>query len=251
MDLGTLIGLILAVGMILFGIGSSLLLFIDIPSVMIVFGATIGVTLMKWNLSELMGAFILSTKATFFEKLESPQELIELATTLTKVVQKDGVVALEGQEIHNPFFKKGVDLVMDGHSPEFTEKILRNIMNLEIDKTLQGENIFRGIGDSAPGMGMIGTLIGLVLMLANMSDAAAIGPAMAVALITTLYGAIIAQVFMIPLADKLVLRQQGIKDTLELIVQSILSIQQGTSAIIMSQLLESYLRKPSSDEGNK
>lgn len=244
MDLGTLIGLIATVIIVLAAINTSILYFIDIPSVLVVIGGTFGVTLIKYRLNELIKSFTLAIQAAFFDKSESPQELIELATSLTKIVQKEGVIALEGQEIKNPYFSKGIDLVMDGHSPEFTEKVLRNEMSKAIEESDTGVNLLSGMADSAPAMGMIGTLIGLVIMLQNMSDPDAIGPGMAIALITTLYGAVIAQVFCIPLAEKLKLRTKETKDMLELIIQSVLSIQQGQSAIIMNQLLETYVKKP-------
>lgn len=248
MDLGTLIGLIATVILVLIAIGANLIYFIDFPSVMIVFGCTIGVTLVKYRLTEIINSFKIAVMAAFFDKTESPQELIDLATSLTKIVQKEGVIALEGQEIKNAYFSKGIDLVMDGHSPEFTEKVLRNEMSKQIEESETGVNLLTGMGDSAPAMGMIGTLIGLVIMLQNMNDPAAIGPGMAIALITTLYGAVIAQIFCMPLAEKLKLRTKETKDMLELIIQSVLSIQQGQSAIIMNQLLETYVKKPVPDK---
>lgn len=243
MDLGTLIGLIVTVIMVLIAIGTNIIYFIDIPSVMIVVGCTIGVTLVKYRLNEIINSFKIAIMAAFFDKSESPQELIELATSLTKIVQKDGIIALEGQEIKNPYFSKGIDLVMDGHSPEFTEKVLRNEMSKTIEESEIGINLLSGMGDAAPAMGMIGTLIGLVIMLQNMADPSAIGPGMAIALITTLYGAIIAQIFCVPLAEKLKLRNKDTKDMLELIIQSVLCIQQGQSSIVMNQLLETYVKR--------
>ena len=248
MDLGTLIGLIATVIVVLVAIGTNIVYFIDPASIMIVFGATIGVTLVKYRLTEIINSFKIAIMAAFFDKTESPQELIDLATSLTKIVQKEGVIALEGQEIKNSYFSKGIDLVMDGHSPEFTEKVLRNEMSKQIEESETGVNLLIGMGDSAPAMGMIGTLIGLVIMLQNMNDPAAIGPGMAIALITTLYGAVIAQIFCMPLAEKLKLRTKETKDMLELIIQSVLSIQQGQSAIIMNQLLETYVKKPVPDK---
>lgn len=251
MDLGTLIGLIATLIVVLAAINTNIVYFIDIPSVFVVVGGTLGVTLIKYRLSELLNSFKLAIQAAFFEKSESPQQLIELATSLTKIVQKEGIIALEGQEIKNSYFSKGIDLVMDGHSPEFTEKVLRNEMANTIEASETGVNLLTGMADSAPAMGMIGTLIGLVIMLQNMSGPDAIGPGMAIALITTLYGAVIAQVFCIPLAEKLKLRTKETKetkDTLELIIQGVLSIQQGQSAIIMNQLLETYVKKPTDDK---
>lgn len=253
MDIGTLIGLVATIVVVLAAIliSSDIGTFIDIPSIMIVFGATLGVTFVKYRMNEVIQSFIVAVKAAFFEKSYKPEELIVKATELTKVVQKDGIIALEGQDIPNEFMQKGIDLVMDGHSPEFTEKVLRNEMEKEIEKSSVGEDLFTGMGDSAPAMGMIGTLIGLVIMLKNMDDPANIGPAMAVALITTLYGAMIAQIFCMPFAKKLKSRTKELQDNLELIIQSILSIQQGQSAIIMNQLLQTYIKNPSQSEAKE
>lgn len=253
MDIGTLIGLIATIVVVLVAIliSSDIGTFIDIPSIMIVFGATLGVTFVKYRMNEVIQSFIVAVKAAFFEKPYKPEELIVKATELTKVVQKDGIIALEGQDIPNEFMQKGIDLVMDGHSPEFTEKVLRNEMEKEIEKSSVGEDLFTGMGDSAPAMGMIGTLIGLVIMLKNMDDPANIGPAMAVALITTLYGAMIAQIFCMPFAKKLKSRTKELQDNLELIIQSILGIQQGQSAIIMNQLLQTYIKNPSQSEAKE
>jgi chemotaxis protein MotA len=251
MDIGTLIGLIATVVVIIVAIlsASELQYFIDIPSIAVVFGSTFGVTFIKYRLSEMIKAFIVAAQAAFFEQSMSATEIIEKATDLTKIVQKDGIIALEGQDIPNEFMKKGIDLVMDGHSPEFTEKILRNIMTRAIEDSEQGGKMFSSMGESAPAMGMIGTLIGLVAMLQNLSDPAAIGPSMAVALITTLYGAAIAQIFCIPFAEKLNMRAKELKDHLDLIIESVLAIQQGQSALVMTQLLNTYLKNP--EEGEK
>jgi len=250
MDIGTLIGLVATVVVILVAIlsASELQYFIDIPSIAVVFGATFGVTFIKYRLSEMIKAFIVAAQAAFFEQSMSASDIIEKATGLTKIVQKDGIIALEGQDIPNEFMKKGIDLVMDGHSPEFTEKILRNLMTRAIEDAERGQKMFSSMGDSAPAMGMIGTLIGLVAMLQNLSDPAAIGPSMAVALITTLYGAAIAQVFCIPLSEKLGMRARELQDHLDLIIESVLAIQQGQSALVMTQLLNTYLKNPDETE---
>ena len=249
MDLGTVIGLVVTFGIVLVAIlqKTGLGTFIDPASVMIVFGATLGVTFIKYRLNEVIATLIVALKAAFFEKSYKPEELIAKATELTKVVQKDGIIALEGQDIPNEFMQKGIDLVMDGHSPEFTEKVLRNEMGNEIEKSETGADLLEGMADSAPGMGMIGTLIGLVIMLNDMGDPSQIGPAMAVALITTLYGAMIAQMFCLPFAKKLKSRTKELEENLELIIQSILSIQQGQSAIIMNQLLSTYVKNPKAE----
>lgn len=222
-------------------IGSSITIFIDIPSIFIVFGGTIGVILIRYRLASIVNSFKVAIMTAFFEKSESPRELIDMAIEIGRIAQKDGVLALEGKKVKNKFFEKGLGLVVDGHDPEFIGAVLGNEMRKSIKESEDGETLFRSIGDSAPGMGMIGTLIGLVQMLATMDDPSAIGPAMAVALITTLYGSLIAQVFAIPFADKLAQKSQMEKDTMELIIESVTSITKGLSPRVMQELLETYL----------
>lgn len=243
MDLGTLIGFIGAVVIVLIAIliGSSITIFIDIPSIFIVFGGTIGVILIRYRLSSILTSFKVAFQTAFFEKTESPRELIDIAIEVGRIAQKDGVLALEGKKVKNKFFEKGLGLVVDGHDPEFIGAVLGNELRKSIKESEDGETLFRSIGDSAPGMGMIGTLIGLVQMLATMDDPSAIGPAMSVALITTLYGSLIAQVFAIPFSDKLAQKSQMEKETMELIIESVTSITKGLSPRVMQELLETYL----------
>lgn len=243
MDLGTLIGFVFSVIIVLVAIliGSTITIFINIPSIFIVFGGTVGVILIRYRLASIVNSFKVAVMTAFFEKTESPRELIDLAIEIGRIAQKDGVLALEGKKVKNKFFEKGLGLVVDGHDPEFIGAVLGNEMRKSIKESEDGETLFRSIGDSAPGMGMIGTLIGLVQMLATMDDPSAIGPAMAVALITTLYGSLIAQVFAIPFADKLSQKSQMEKDTMELIIESVTSITKGLSPRVMQELLETYL----------
>lgn len=251
MDLGTLIGFVVAIVIILAAIllGGSILLFIDVPSIFIVFGGTIGVTLIKFKMSSLVETFALSFKSVFFESQESPREIVQVATQVAQIVQRDGLLALENFEIKNPFFKKGIRLCVDGLSPEFIQSVLNNEMRLESDKLSSGEQIMRAMADSGPGMGMVGTLIGLVQMLANMSDPSAIGPAMAVALLTTLYGSLLAQVMCLPIADKLAMRNKNLKDTIAMIMDGVAGIQAGQTPRVLQELLETYLPENQRGDG--
>jgi chemotaxis protein MotA len=244
MDLASLIGLILSFAMILFGIisgGSGITIFIDIPSLFIVFGGTIGVTVIKFKLATVAKTFIIGLKAAFLDASESPKELIDISIDIAKIVQKDGILALESYTVKNQFFAKGIGLIVDGHDPAFIKKILASEMKKTIGDSETGVAMFTGIGESGPAFGMIGTLIGLVQMLYNMSDPSSIGPAMAVALLTTMYGSIIANVFALPLADKLGRNLEQHKATMDLILQSIGAITQGLSPRVMTEMLETYL----------
>ena len=242
MDLATLLGLIITFGFILGAIlsGGSLLLFVNVPSLLIVIGGSVSVVLMQFTLGQFFGAFKVAMKA-FFHKSVDAVELIEQAGVLANVARKEGMMALESQEIENPFLNKGIQLCVDGHPPDLVRKMLSKDISLTIQRHELGQSIFKALGDIAPAMGMIGTLIGLVQMLANMDDPKSIGPAMAVALLTTLYGAIIANAFALPLADKLELRSQEEKTNRTLILETISGIQEGMNPRVLEELLKAFL----------
>jgi chemotaxis protein MotA len=241
-DLATLIGLIGAFGIIAtaIAIGGSAIIFLNVPSVLIVGLGTVMVVLMKFPLAHFFSAFKIAMKA-FLHKPEDPQSLIREGVELANIARKEGVLGLEGREISNPFLERGIQLCVDGHEPEFVRQMLNKDVNLTIERHERGQAIFRAIGDVAPAMGMIGTLIGLVQMLSNMDDPKAIGPAMAIALLTTLYGAIIANAFAIPIADKLALRSNEERLNKALILEAINAIQEGINPRVMEELLKTYL----------
>lgn len=242
MDLATLLGLLIAFGFIFGAIatGGSIILFVNVPSLLIVIGGSVAVVLMQFTLSQFFGAIKVALKA-FFHKAVDAQELIEQAVVLANVARKEGMMALESQEIDNQFLNKGIQLCVDGHPPDLVRKMLSKDISLTIQRHETGQKIFKALGGVAPAMGMIGTLIGLVQMLANMDDPKSIGPAMAVALLTTLYGAIIANAFALPLADKLALRSQEEKTNRTLILETISGIQEGMNPRVLEELLKAFL----------
>jgi chemotaxis protein MotA len=241
-DIATLVGLIGGLGVIIGAIatGGDIMLFINVPSLLIVIGGTFMVTLMQVSLGDFLGSFAIGLKA-FLYKVDDPKQLIEEAVGLADVARKNGLLALEGQEISNDFMKKGVDLCVDGHDPALVQKMLTTDIDLTIQRHEVGQRMFKHMAVMAPAMGMIGTLIGLVQMLANMSDPAAIGPAMAVALLTTLYGAIIANAFAQPLASKLARASELEKINKALILETISGIQEGMNPKVLEQMLGTYL----------
>jgi chemotaxis protein MotA len=242
MDLATLIGLVGGVSVIVSAIllDSSFITFVNVPSFLIVFGGTFAVTLIKFPVKAFFNAFKVATKA-FVIKVERPQEIIEQAIKLAAIVRREGLLALEHQQLKNSFFNKGLQLCVDGHDPEFIRKILETERERTISRHEIGQRIFRAIGDAAPAMGMMGTLVGLVQMLTLMQDPKAIGPAMAVALLTTLYGAIIANLVAIPIADKLELRTQEEATTKTLIIEGIDSILESRNPRVIQEHLKTYL----------
>lgn len=242
MDIATIVGFFLAYIVLgtAISLGGPFILFVNAPSILIVIGGTFAVTLMRVTLGNFLGSFKIGLKG-FFYKLDQPQNLIEESVELANVARKEGILALESREISNSFLERGIGLCIDGHAPEVVKNLLTKDINLSIERHTIGADMFKAMAVYAPAMGMIGTLIGLVQMLANMSDPAAIGPAMAVALLTTLYGAIIANAFASPLAEKLILISGYEKTNKGLILESINGIQDGTNPRVLKQILNAYL----------
>lgn len=242
MDIATLIGLLGGIGIIIGAIatGGEIMLFVNLPGLLIVVGGTFMITLMQVSMKDFLSSFGIAMKA-FFYKTDDAPTLIEEAVQLADVARKNGLLALEGQEIGNDFLKKGINLCVDGHDPVLVQKLLTKDINLTIERHEVGQGMFKRMAVMAPAMGMIGTLIGLVQMLANMSDPASIGPAMAIALLTTLYGAIIANAFAQPLADKLARASQMEKTNKSLILETISGIQEGMNPRVLEQMLSTYL----------
>lgn len=242
MDLATLLGLMGGLGIVMAAIflGGAPGTFFNVPSLLVVMGGTVGAVLMKFSLGQFLGAFKVAIKAFIF-KLEAPTELISQTVEMAQVARKGGLLALEGRETENSFLKKGIQMMVDGHEPEVVRKNLSTEMNRTIQRHNLGQKIFKAIGDVAPAMGMIGTLIGLVQMLSNMDDPKKIGPAMAVALLTTLYGAIIANIFALPIADKLELRSEEEQMIKSMIIDGLEGIQEGRNPRVIEELLWTYL----------
>ncbi len=252
MDIATLIGFLGGFGIIIGAIatGGDVMLFVNTPSILIVVGGTFMVTLMRIPLADFLRSFGVALKA-FLNKREDPAGLIEEAVRLADVARKNGLLALEGETIENEFLQRGVSLCVDGHDPALVKKMLGEDINQAIQRHDVGQDMWKSVGDMAPAMGMIGTLVGLVQMLSNMSDPASIGPAMAVALLTTLYGAVIANAFAIPLSDKLGSISNYERLNKSLILETIAGIQEGMNPKVLQTLLNSYLleKKRPAEEG--
>ncbi|MBX2883457.1 MAG: MotA/TolQ/ExbB proton channel family protein [Granulosicoccus sp.] len=242
MDIATLVGLLGALGVIAAAIvlGGSAETFINIPSIVVVVGGTMAVVLLQVSIGEFFGSFKVGLRA-FLHKSTPANALIAEALDLAETARKDGILALEEKEISDPFLNMGVGLCIDGHPTEVVQNMLSKSINLELDRQKMGILMFKSAGEAAPAMGMIGTLIGLVQMLANMEDPKSIGPAMAVALLTTLYGAIIANAIALPIAAKLKAISTDEKLNKLLILESIDGIQQGTNPRVLQQILNNYL----------
>ncbi|MFC6440520.1 flagellar motor protein PomA [Bowmanella sp. JS7-9] len=242
MDLATLIGLIGSIGFIVMAMlmSGSLAMFIDIPSVLIVFCGSLFVVMAHYTLPQFLGIGKVVGKAFMF-KSDVPEELIAKIVEMADAARKGGFLALEEAEISSPFMQKGVDMLVDGHDVEVVRSTLSKDIALSAERHESGAAFFKSLGDIAPAMGMIGTLIGLVAMLANMDDPKAIGPAMAVALLTTLYGAFLANVVCIPFAEKLLKRTREESTNQSLILDGIIGIADGQNPRVIEGILKNYL----------
>ncbi|MCB0393884.1 MAG: flagellar motor protein PomA [Bdellovibrionales bacterium] len=244
MDLATVVGLIGGFGIVGMAIftGGDFMIFVNIPSILIVVGGGAFAVMIKFTLGQFLGAIKVAMKAFLF-KLESPDELIEKCFELAQIAKKGGPLALEKVTVENEFLKKGVDMLVDGYDPEVIKDILVKEKNLSKGRHDEGIRFFKAVNESAPAMGMIGTLIGLVQMLSNMSDPKSIGPAMAVAILTTLYGALISNLFAGPVSDKLTMRSAEEESNQALMIDAVLSIQNGLNPRVIRDALQNYIPK--------
>ncbi len=255
MDLATLIGLVVALALVVGSIviGPSAIIFLNAPSALIVIGGSLGVLLARYNFDDFK-KLIKGVKIAFKpQAFGSPQEVIQRFIDLSVISRREGVLALEKQQIEDPFMKKGIDYCVDGADKEKIEEVMtREIEYLEVrHEKIAG--MLSSWEDAAPAFGMIGTLIGLVQMLSAMDDPKSIGPAMAVALLTTLYGSFIANVIAAPLKTKLELRTNEELLLKEIIKAGVLGLQHGENPRLLGETLESFispdLRKQEEEKG--
>ncbi|MGC8119846.1 flagellar motor protein PomA [Marinobacter sp. VGCF2001] len=242
MDFATLIGLVGAILLIASAIilGVSPGVFINPASLLIVVGGTLLVVLAKFSLAQFFSAFKVAARAFKF-KLPETQASIEELVDIANVARKEGVLGIEGREVSSPFLASGIQMLVDGQDGRTIKQLLDKERLMTLDHNRSGAKVFTAMADVAPAMGMIGTLIGLVQMLSNMEDPKSIGPAMAVALLTTLYGAMIATMIATPIADKLSLRMTEEARMQSLYIDALVAIQEGTNPRIIEQMLSSYL----------
>ncbi|MFW5489293.1 MAG: motility protein A [Desulfovibrio sp.] len=244
MDLATIIGIVLSMGLVLSAIlmGSSLAIFISVPSALIVIGGTIGATLVNYPLGQVLGVMGV-IKKTLFSSLDDPGELIARFMDYANRARREGILSLEPllKEITDDYLRKGLQLTVDGLEPQTIQEVLETEVQYLEQRHEGGVEIVAAMGAYAPALGMIGTVVGLVQMLQSMSDPSSIGPAMAVALLTTLYGAILANLVFNPMSGKLKTRSREEVLLRELILEGILAISKGENPRIIEEKLNSFL----------
>ncbi|MCC6681707.1 MAG: MotA/TolQ/ExbB proton channel family protein [Phycisphaeraceae bacterium] len=244
MDLGVLFGFLGTWVVITWALlsGGSLLYYVDVPSIILVCGATFTIVFYAFparNVKRVMSV----AKRLFFYQGQSIEKLIEDMVSFAEIARRDGILSLENalKDIDDPFIVTGIQMAVDGTDPELIEQIMLNeLENLE-NRHAVGKAMFDCMGKYAPAYGMIGTLVGLVIMLQNMDDPSKIGPGMAVALLTTMYGAIIANAFALPMSDRLALRSGEEVLYKTIIIKGVMAIQSGDNPRIVEQKLRTFL----------
>jgi chemotaxis protein MotA len=246
MDISSVIGGSLAVAVLVITIaiapGARFEAFIDYPSIMVVGVGSCAAVLVCFPLKSILGLGKV-TKNVFFNSQEDIGELIEQLVSLAETARRDGLLALESrvEEVTNSFIVLGIQMAVDGTRPEVIEDIMRTEMDAVATRHSAGKKILDQAGRFAPAFGMIGTLMGLIIMLGNMDDPGAIGPGMAVALITTLYGAIISNLFFLPFAEKLGFINKHELLAMEITIRGIMGIQAGDNPRVIEQKLSTFI----------
>jgi chemotaxis protein MotA len=244
LDIATVVGIVLAFGLIVWSIllGGSLSGFIDMPSVAVVVGGTIGALLINFPLPKFLSMINLFKK-TFLFSLEDPDIVISKMVGYAERARREGMLALEedSENETDDFLRKGLRLAVDGTDPQLLEKILETDVEQIENRHSEGAKILSTGGTFAPAFGMIGTLIGLVNMLSSLEDPTQIGAGMATALITTFYGAVMANAIFLPLAGKLETRSKEEMVIKNMIIEGIMAIQSGDSPRIVEEKLKSFL----------
>lgn len=245
MDIATIIGLLLATFCIYFSIyvgGASLSMFYDLPSIFCVIGGGIAAMIICFPLKTLL-AFPKVTIKVFLNKQENLVDVINTLVSLAETARRDGLLALEAKlpDIKYPLIRSGLQMAVDGADAGSVESVLRSEVEATSRRHKDGKNLMDQLGKYAPAYGMIGTLLGLVMMLSNMSDPSSIGAGMAVALLTTLYGAVMSNVMCLPAAEKLAFISKQEMIARELMIRGILAIQSGDSPRAIEQRLMTFV----------
>lgn len=244
MDLGILFGFLGTWILIIWAIlaGGEMLWFINAPGLILVVGGSVTIVFFAFPASAVKRIFKVAKKA-FFCKPMPLDKLIEEMVRYAEIARRDGILSLENstKDIENDFIVSGIQMAVDGSDPEMIEHVMLNQLENTVERHAQGRSIFEALGKYSPAFGMIGTLVGLVIMLMNMDDPSMIGPGMAVAILTTMYGAIIANAVALPIADRLARRSTEEVLYMTIIIKGVMSIQSGDNPRVVEQKLRTFL----------
>lgn len=244
MDITVIVGIVAGISLVIWGIalGGDLGVFYDFPSIVITLGGTLAGTLISYSGRQLreVGKTL---RVVFQQKQVDPLDIIDRLVAFATKARREGLLALESdaEELDDDFLKKGIQLIVDGTDPELVRSIMETDLAFLEERHKDGKGVFDTAGTLAPAFGMIGTLIGLVSMLKNLNDPDAIGPGMATALLTTFYGAMLANLLFIPLSGKLAVKSREEIFRKEIMVEGILSVQAGDNPRIVEEKLKAFL----------
>ena len=243
MDMSTLAGIIAGCAFMIISIllDGELGSYYDLPSIMITLGGTFAATLVAYPFERL--ASMTKVAKNLFSIEEKPQNIISTIIELANIARKEGLLALEeaAYRIGDPFLQKGILLIVDGTDPELVRNILETELNFIEERHEEAQGVFETMASLAPGFGMIGTLIGLINMLRKLDDPSSIGPSMSVALVTTFYGSLLANLFFSPMATKLKYKSRREMLLKEIMLEGMLSIQAGENPRIIGEKLKAFL----------
>ena len=243
MDIATGLGLLAGMGVLLALIlmGGELSMFLDSHAFIAIFGGAFAATLIRFPLSSIFHGMPLGMRFAFTMRRVSQRELIDEIAQLAEIARKQGPMGLEKVEVSDSFLAKGVRYVADGYDAEFIRDNLERDRDNFLTHLDEGQKIYRSIGDCAPAFGMVATLIGMVQMFANMSDPSKLGPFMAIALLATFYGAALANLLCLPIADKLHLKLVDEEINRTLIIDGVLMMRESKSPTLVREMLLAYL----------
>src|SRR6201996_9395142 len=243
MDIATALGYLAGVAVIMtvMLMGGGLGMFVSDHAVIIIFGGSFAATLIPFPLSSIFKGLPLGIKFAFTMRRITQRDLVDEIAGLAEIARKQGPMGLEKVEIEDTFLAKGIRFVADGYDAEFIRDNLERDRDNFLFHLDEGQKIYRAVGDCAPAFGMIGTLIGMVQMFANMTDPSKLGPFMATALLATLYGAVVANIICLPIADKLHLKLVDEEINRTLIIDGVLMMRDSKSPTLVREMLLAYL----------
>ena len=244
MDIATIIGIVGGFGMLFGAIlleGSSPMSFVNVLATVVVVGGGSMAVLTRYPIKSFLTGAGGGFKSAVLYKATSPMTLIDQLSEIADTMRRQGPIALEQVQVDDAFLRRGVRMIADGYSAEALRTSLERERDLDYERVRHGHLVWKAFGEAAPGLGMVGTLIGLVSMFGHMDDPKKIGPGMAIALLTTLYGAVFANVLCLPIADKLAHRAEEEGTNRSLVIEALVMIRDGRNPTTIRDELASYL----------
>ena len=237
--LGLFAGTVVLITMIL--MGGDLGMFVSDHAIIVIFGGSFSATLIRFPLTAILHGLPMGAKFAFTMRRWTSRQLVDEIARLAEVARKQGPIGLEKEDVEDPFLAQGMRFVADGYDATFIRDTLERDRDNFLTHLDEGQKIYRAIGDCAPAFGMVGTLVGMVQMFANMTDPSKLGPYMATALLATLYGAVLANLICLPIADKLHGKLVDEDTNRTLIIDGVLMIRDAKSPTLVREMLLAYL----------